>query len=855
MSKRTAEEIFLDLSGHTGAGREAFLNAECAGDTQLREEVERLEQSVAAADNALRGVIGAEAGRVEVRRRIGPYELVRKIGHGGMGTVYLATRVDAEYEKAVAIKVARISLANDESQNRFRHERQILATLEHPNIARLLEGGTTPDGEPYIVMEYIDGTAIVDYARALNLPLAAQLRLFLKVAAAVEHAHRHLIVHRDLKPSNILVTPDGEPKLLDFGIAKILGPSIEPAMTTAPLMTPAYSSPEQREGRPVTVATDVYSLALVLGDMLAGRPLPADIESVIAKALMPELNRRYGSVRDFAADIERFLDGRPVEARPASSAYRLGKFLNRHRAGTAMTAALLLSVAGGWFATIRESRRTELRLAQVRQLSNTILFDLHDRIRALPDSIEARIHLVSTAQKYMASLEDDANTNPAVAAEVAAGYERLGDLQGGVEVANIGRVGVAIESYRKALALREQHTRTEDPAALASLATIRIKTANALAQRGASAEALILLRNAVDAASRAAAIDPANANVLIDAQYRLADWLLRKGRAREAVPHTRSGVDAARYLLRYKPGPASQRILWTALRRHGDANHQSGLLDEALANFAEAAALARSGGEPAPRESMLLTLAQGNVAGNPLFINLGDTTRAERHYREAVAWTKQQADADPKNVAARSDYSVASSRLAATLWESNPAAAVAIYRQTIAIRAEQLRNAPENVEFIRVLAYDLANSANALRRAGNAAEAERNARRAAELDAEMTRRDPVRVECCSDIPLYAIRLADALWDQGKKGEAGEQYRKSVEVAEYYGLRDTCGVFCMKDWATSLESLALWHERMGNPAAAKSTAARADRVWANWVEKNGSNIYIEKRRKELGRFLR
>jgi len=855
MTRRSAEEIYLDLAGHTGASREEFLHAACAGDSQLRADVERLEQSAAVADAALRGAIGAEAGRLELRRRIGPYQVVRKIGHGGMGAVYLASRVDAEYEKAVAIKVARISFSSDESLARFRHERQILATLEHPNIARLLEGGTTPDGEPYIVMEFVDGVSIVEYVRANRTSLAAQLRLFLKVTAAVESAHRHLIVHRDLKPSNILVTSDGEPKLLDFGIAKILGGAIESPMTTAPLMTLAYSSPEQREGRPVTVATDVYSLALVLREMLDGERLPDDIESVVAKALMPELNRRYGSVRDFAADIERFLDGRPVEARPASAAYKIGKFFARHRVGAALTAALVLSVAVGGLATIRESRRTQLRLAQVRQLSNTILFDLHDRIRALPDSIEARVHLVTTAQSFMASLEEDAQSDPVVAAEVAAGYERLGDLQGGVEVANVGRVGAAVESYRKALALRERNTPANSAAAHASLATIRVKTANALAQRGASAEALALLRDAVGSASVAASIDPANAHVLIDAEYRLADWLLRKGRAREAIPHTRNAVDTARRLLGAIPGPASQRALWTALRRHGDANHQSGQLEEALANFAEAASLANAGSEPAPRESMLLTLAQGNAAGNPLFINLGSTSRAERHYREAVTWTKRQWEADPRNVAARSDFSVASSRLASTLWESSPSESVALYRQTIAIRSEQLRNAPENVEFIRVLAYDLANSANAFRMAGNAAEAERNARRAIELDAEMVRRDPVRVECCSDIPLYSIRLADALWDQGKKAEAGQYYRKSVEVAEYYGLRDSCGVFCMKDWATALEMFAPWHSRMGDAAAAKLAASRADRVWAGWVEKNGSNVYIEKRRNELGRFLR
>lgn len=235
---RSSEEIFLALAGLLPGERETYLLAACGGDSAVRHEVERLEAEEAVSDAALHGAIRSEAAaRAGSRGRIGPYRVTRKLGHGGMGTVYLAVRDDDEYRKEVAIKVARASLATEESLSRFRYERQILTSLEHPNIARLLEGGTSPDGEPYIVMEYAAGVSIVTYSREQNLESSAKLLLILKVAGAVDYAHRHLVIHRDLKPSNILVTDGGEPKLLDFGIAKILQGEGEGFLTESPLLT------------------------------------------------------------------------------------------------------------------------------------------------------------------------------------------------------------------------------------------------------------------------------------------------------------------------------------------------------------------------------------------------------------------------------------------------------------------------------------------------------------------------------------------------------------------------------------------------------------------------------------------
>jgi serine/threonine protein kinase len=315
---------------------------------------------------------------------IGPYRILRKLGEGGMGAVYLAERDDAQYKKQVAVKLVKRGMASSLIVRRFRNERQILAALDHPNIGRLLDGGSTEDGLPYFVMEYIEGKPINEYADAQNLSTAARLKLFRKVCAAVHYAHQKLVVHRDIKPSNILVTAEGEPKLLDFGIAKLLDADtaaglIDTGATAVGMMTPDYASPEQVRGLAVTIATDIYSLGVVLYQLLTGRRpyqikslspqdilqaiceqeplrpstavtraqqtagteggsptgrqtrgegrtrtfnpdklrrrLRGDLDNIVLMAMRKEPERRYASVEQFSSDIERHLDGLPVIAR------------------------------------------------------------------------------------------------------------------------------------------------------------------------------------------------------------------------------------------------------------------------------------------------------------------------------------------------------------------------------------------------------------------------------------------------------------------------------------------------------------------------------------------------------------
>ncbi len=367
--------------------RMSLVSEACNDDVELRTEVESLLACDGQANEFLETAVRPAVQRSPVEAqpealagaRIGPYKVLSEIGRGGMGAVYLAERDDHEYRKQVAIKLVRGDVDSASVVRRFRQERQILAELEHPNIARLLDGGTTNDGVPYLVMEHVEGVPIDAYCEARNLSVDQRLELFRTVCSAVTVAHGKLVVHRDLKPGNILVTSEGTPKLLDFGIAKLLTPQpgSEHTVTGTLLMTPEYASPEQWRGGPVTAASDIYSLGVILYRLLTGRGpyrvasdlphelgraiceedpeppsaavvpqtrrwLAGDLDAIVLKALRKEPERRYGSAEELSEDIRRHLEGLPVTARKDGLAYRAGRLVRRNRpvAVTALTMAI-----------------------------------------------------------------------------------------------------------------------------------------------------------------------------------------------------------------------------------------------------------------------------------------------------------------------------------------------------------------------------------------------------------------------------------------------------------------------------------------------------------------------------------
>jgi eukaryotic-like serine/threonine-protein kinase len=480
--------------------RESFLDANCQ--PELRAEVESLLEhqefvdqfietpalDLAAETLAQRGAFGA--GEI-----IGDCEIISLIGRGGMGEVYLAQ--DCRLHRRVALKLVRRGMDTDDIIRRFQHEQKLLASLNHPNIAQLYDAGVTADGIPFFIMEYVDGIRIDDYCRAKKLTIAARLELFGKVCGAVHYAHQHLVVHRDIKPSNILVTAEGEPKLLDFGIAKLIdavtNAATEQTITLQNVLTPEYASPEQVRGEPITTASDVYSLGVLLYELLTGskpyrietrgpveiarviteqeptkpsmavqhrdspdsritnhdsRALRGDLDNIVLMAMRKQPSRRYSSVAQLTADIRRHLDGLPVSARKDRFAYRASKFITRNKIGVAAAAAVLLTILAGLIISIwqaRIARRERGKAEAVNQFLQTTL------LSSSPDSV-ARRH------KNDATIQDVLNevSRRLAAGELSYQPEVKAELQRiiGATYQAIGRSDLALQNLTSALELQ-----------------------------------------------------------------------------------------------------------------------------------------------------------------------------------------------------------------------------------------------------------------------------------------------------------------------------------------------------------------------------------------------------------------
>ncbi len=499
------ESLFTDAMSLPAEERLRFARASCEDDPELRARLERLIDAETREPEFLEEAVRKGAAAISrdlaasrTGSRIGPYRLVRILGEGGSGTVYLASRDDAQYDATVAIKLLHPGAASRGMIERLRAERQILAQLDHPHIARLLDGGTTPQGEPYVVMEYVQGVPILDDCARRNLPGPERLGLFLDVCAAVEHAHRHLIVHRDLKPANVLVTAEGIPKLLDFGIAKLLRPGPDGGeaaadTTLAPLrmLTPGYASPEQIRGEPVTTAADVYSLGVLLYELLTGRKphdipsgLPpgemerricsteparpsavpgvtasvarwmrGDLDIIVLKALRKEPHRRYATVRELSADIERFLAGRPVHARPETLLYVTGRFVRRHRIGVTAGAIAAMLVLVSLVAALLQSSRARAERDRAEHIASMLVGMFEIATPGRGDGITVQ-DLLNHGEAQVEKLADQPETQAVL-------MQTLGELH-----EKSGEFARAAALYARVVGYHE--SRGDDPAALAS---------------------------------------------------------------------------------------------------------------------------------------------------------------------------------------------------------------------------------------------------------------------------------------------------------------------------------------------------------------------------------------------------
>lgn len=449
---------------------------------------------------------------------IGNWRVIRELGRGGMGLILLVERSDGVVEQTAALKIVQDNVDSKALLARFQSERQILANLNHPDIARLIDAGSTSDGRPFFVMEYMNGIAIDQYCTAMALTLSQRIHLFARVCRAVHYAHQHLIIHRDLKPANILIGRDGSLKLLDFGIAKLLHDETPDPDNGASswLLTPMYASPEQLEGRPLSIGSDVYSLGVVLYGLLTGRspyhvttgsvpellahltehaPTPpsevvtqervgtsasgaalpsdevltlgrklarqlrGDLDNILLKAIRRQPQERYASADDFEQDLQRYLGHLPIHATPPSRRYRMSKLVQRYPWGVAATSLAVVSLIAGTSVALWQAHEAtqarmiaENRFDQTRQLARSMLFEINDSLEKGPTA--AREKLVATSLQYLKQLSADRNLQADLKRDVASAYERIGDIVGNQTVDNLGRTKDAERYYQEALKLR-----------------------------------------------------------------------------------------------------------------------------------------------------------------------------------------------------------------------------------------------------------------------------------------------------------------------------------------------------------------------------------------------------------------
>ncbi|HWS88129.1 MAG TPA: protein kinase [Pyrinomonadaceae bacterium] len=760
---RQVEELLEAALKHEPAERGPLLDRACAGDADLRREVESLlahstpsEDFIEApafvfAADLLAGLPGEQLGD----RQIGPYKILRELGRGGMGSVFLAERSDGEFQQKVALKLVRRGFADPDLTRRFRRERQILASLNHPNIARLLDGGVSADGEPFFAMEYVEGVRIDDYCDRRGLPTEERLRLFIEVCHGVSYAHQNLVVHRDIKPSNILVTGEGTPKLLDFGIAKLLDPEGggEHTQTGLRAFTPDYASPEQVAGGQITTASDVYSLGVLLRDLLGGartspppRGFPggwlsrtsgrtaetnppnasgdgderhedgrrnsagAELGNIVAMARHEEPSRRYASAGQLAEDIQRYLDGRPVRAQKDSFTYRAGKFVRRNRAAVTAAALVAAALVAGlalalWQAGVarRERDRAERRFSDVRQLSNALLTDIAPKIERLEGSTGARQALVAQSLKYLDSLAGESADDLVLQAELAAAYEQVGGLQGDTRRPNLSDFRGAIVSLEKAQRIRRRLLEINPNDAqnrrlladnLRLLALRKMTQSDVEGGFRASAEALQIYEKLV--AEQPGSLELQRA--FLEAQTEDATSYLNRNRYAEAIPPLQRASSKLEELRRAHPGDTeTERVLAKGLVSLAVSLSWEGRQPEAEAEMARAVAIAESLAARFPNDTTLKQdLWKFYEQASGIYEEVDDargfelSEKARRVLEGVIA-------ADPANAQARHNLSKTFSRLGISASNlGRPAEALGFLERALAIIIELQGKDPLN---------------------------------------------------------------------------------------------------------------------------------------------------------------
>ena len=816
----------------------------------------------------------------------GQYLLGDLLGHGGMGSVYLAKRVDGEVTQEVAVKLLRPGADNPLSRQRFLAERQILAALSHPHIAKLLDAGHREDGQPYLVMDYVRGKPIDLYAQELSI--RRKVALFLKVCSAVSYLHRNLVVHRDLKPGNILVTEDGEPKLLDFGIAKMLDLATESTATGMRMLTPDYASPEQVAGGAITTATDIYSLGAVLYKLLAGvtphrqesdQPgnaagliaraaitapsrlvpeLKGDLEMILLKALRTEAQDRYSSVEAFAEDLRAYLECRPVQARSGDVWYRTRRLLRHYWKPAAVAVFAIASLFTGLLVANHQRIIAERRFAQLRHLSNSII-DLDREIRTLPGSIEARRRLVGASLTYLEGLSKETRGNLDLAQDVAQGYWRMARIQGGNAEFNLGDSAKAEESLQKAESINEAvlASRPKDRTALFRSAIIAHDRMLVAATEGRRADIALYAREAAgrletflrDESQKPIRLDGLlfpgatresergnAAGLYVNVAYELVIVHLYEEGARSA----RRAVELAQSV------PSAEKVVSQGLNVLADALRNEGNLEAALRTIREAQRVSQRAAYENDTVRLFyryaLTFGEAMILGEPYTVNLGRPAEAAAALQEAVEMTTKAADKDPHDSASRIRLGEASLNLAELLRERDPRQALAVYDVGI----QRLLETPTSLIARRMRAKLLTQSSYALRQLQRPVEARRRLAAAVVLLQE-TKDLPPGKRIRLDSPGYLLlsALAEEEAARGNFQRALDTYQELLSGVLAWPSEPETDLPDAAGLSRLYRAIASLNRAIGRNETASALELRSLQLWKHWDARLPNNSFIRR----------
>lgn len=837
---------------------------------------------------------------------IGAYTLVSPIGRGGMGTVWLAERADGRFDRRVAIKFLNLALAGY-GEDRFKREGRILARLAHPHIAQLLDAGVTAAGQPYLVLEHVDGEPIDRYCEHHGLDVPARLRLFLDVLDAVAHAHASLIVHRDLKPSNVLVTREGSVKLLDFGIAKLLededgGVPTVLTVDGAAALTPAYAAPEQVTGQPVSTATDVFALGVLLYVLLTGthpagasvqsaaelvkaivetdpprpseavvrkratattaaaasseaeavrsitspeklrRTLRGDLDTIVGKALKKRPAERFASVTALADDVRRYLRHEPIGARPDSIAYRATKFVRRNRLAVGAALITLTGLSAGLYIANRERVVAERRFDQVRQLANK-LFDIDVAVRGLPGSVAARQLIVNTSLEYLGRLADDARDDPELALDVGTAYMRVARVQGIPISPNLGQLEQADQTLTKARALIDfvSTARPGNRTAMFRQAQIAHDRMIVAGLRRPDDQALPLARQSAQWLDRYLAggpVDPAETRQLVLALNNVGNRFRIENEFDEALRLTRRGLEFARGA----PDLTSQ--LGGLFIGLGRIHKDRGALDEALDAYGQAITTLdpskRPGQEPVyDRAYALAMIDRAETLAGDSRVSAGRTDEAIVLFQKAFAIADQQAHRDANDADSRSLQSTGGRPLAELLRDVDAAQSLDVYDHVL----RHLGEIKNNSLFRRNEVRALAGSTYALRRLGRGAESRQR------LDLAFARLRELKMYPSEKIDVGS-EVADALLAQAELQVADGDARRALDTCEELmrgiGAADTRPSERLRDAAAMSHlyaSIANIQRRTDQAGRAAALDARRRELWETWDRKLPGNPFV------------